>query len=600
MRKITLALALLFAGLQAEAQVLLSETFDTALNWTVTHVTGGSASVGWTRVTSGTNPSCTPAQGAGMAQFDAYNIAVGNNYSLVSPAIAFSGASYRVKFKMFRDGGYPTDGDRIRVMYNANPNTTGAQLLGTVNRSIALSPAVAEGGWYTYSFDLPANLNGNGHVIFLATSAYGNRIFIDDVTVSQIQENDAEMSSVVMSDIFATTGSTAITGQFKNMGANALTSVDLKWQVNDGTIHTQNLTGLNVTPGASYTYNHTDVWNDTPGENYNVKVWTENPNGTTDSDNTNNQVTKIVSVASNAATRYPLYEKFSSATCAPCASFNGGYFNGFFETNHDNFALINYQVNWPGAGDPYYTTEVGNRVTYYSVNAAPTLFIDSKDGTNFNTSLLQADLNAAMVRPAFFTMNASHILEGDNITVNVDVTPYLSGTYTLRAAVVEKVTTGNIATNGETEFHNVMMKMVPNAAGTTINCVRDVQQSVQVSASLDGTNVEEMEDLAVVVFIQSAGKSIMQSTYAVEALGNKHFDAQSAIKMYPNPTTGIVRISSATPVDVTVSDLTGKVIFTQNQVTSETAIDLSAFQTGIYLAKMSNGTSEQTQKIILK
>lgn len=600
MKKITLALALLFAGLQAEAQVLLSENFDTALNWTVTHVSGSSASAGWTRVTSGTNPSCTPAQGAGMAQFDAYNIAVGNNYSLVSPAISFTGASYRVKFKMYRDGGYPTDADRIRVMYNVNPVTAGATLLGTVNRSIALAPVVAEAGWYTYSFDLPGNPNTNAHVILLATSAYGNRIFLDDVTISQIQENDAEMSSVVMSDIFATTGNTTITGQLKNMGANPLTSVDLKWQVNDGAIHTQNLSGLNIAPGGTYTYSHADAWNDTPGENYNVKVWTENPNGTADSDNTNNQVTKVVSVASNAATRYPLYEKFSSATCAPCASFNGGYFNGFFDTNHDNFALINYQVNWPGAGDPYYTAEVGTRVQYYGVNAAPTLFVDSKDGTNFNTSLLQSDLNAASARPAFFVMNASHILEGDNITVNVDLTPYLSGTYTLRAAVVEKVTTGNVASNGETEFHNVMMKMVPNATGTTINCVRDVQQSIQVSASLDGTNVEELEDLSVVVFIQSAGKSIMQSAYTVEALATNQFDAKSAIKMYPNPTTGIVRINSQSPVDVTVSDLTGKVIFTQNEVTSETAIDLSAFQTGIYLAKMSNGTSEQTQKIILK
>jgi hypothetical protein len=37
MKKITLMLAVLLTGIMADAQVLLSENFDTALNWTVAH-----------------------------------------------------------------------------------------------------------------------------------------------------------------------------------------------------------------------------------------------------------------------------------------------------------------------------------------------------------------------------------------------------------------------------------------------------------------------------------------------------------------------------------------------------------------------------------
>jgi hypothetical protein len=599
MRKITLIIALFFVALQADAQVLLSENFDTALNWTVTHVSGSATSTGWTRVTAGTNPTCSPAQGAGMAQFDSFNIATGNNYSLRSPAINFTGASYRVKFSMYRDGGYPDDADRIRVYYNT-ATTPGGTLLGTVNRSIALAPTVPAAGWYVYSFDLPANLTSTAYISFMATSAYGNRIYLDNVTISQIQNDDAEMSSIGLESISAAQGNTTITGTLKNMGANALTSVDLMWQADTGEIHTQNLTGLNVASGATYTYNHAEPWSAAPGQ-YSIKVWTANPNGNADTDNTNNELTKVVSIASNSTTRLPLYEKFSSSTCGPCATFNGTYFNGFFATNHDNLALINYQVNWPGAGDPYYTLETGSRVGFYGVNAAPTLFVNAVDGTNFSNTLLQSDLTAAMAKPAFFAVDASHSITGNDITVNVDVTPYLSGAFTLQAVVVERITYDNIATNGETEFHNVMMKMLPNPGGTVMNFVHDVPQSVELNASLTGLNIEEMDDLAVVVFIQNnADKSIMQSGYSTDLLATSQFQSAATIKMFPNPTEGIVRVSSTTPVDVVISDLTGKVILSQKAVTNETPIDLSAFQTGIYMAKMISGNAEQTQKIILK
>lgn len=598
MRKITLILAMFFAAWQADAQVLLAENFDAALNWTVTHVSGSSTNPGWTRVTTGSNPNCSPAQGAGMAQFDSFNIATGNNYSLRTPQITFTGASYRVKFSMYRDNGYPEDADRIRVFYNTT-TAPGGTLLGTVNRSIALAPAVAESGWYNYAFDLPANLTATGYISFLATSAYGNRIYLDDVSISQIQNDDAEMSSIGLAAISAAQGNTAITGTFKNMGANPITSVDLMWQVDNGDIHTQNLTGIDVAAGATYNYSHADQWNATPGQ-YTIKVWTANPNGNTDSDDTNDELTKTISIASNSATRLPLYEKFSSSTCGPCASFNGGYFNGFFETHHNDLALINYQVNWPGSGDPYYTLETGARVQFYGVNAAPTLFVDSKDGTNFSTSLLNSDLASASNKPAFFAVNAGKMLVGNQITVNVDIIPYLTGNYTLQAVVVEKVTTGNIASNGETEFHNVMMKMLPSPTGTALNCVYDVPQSVQLTATLTDLNIEELSDLEVVVFIQAADKSIMQSGYAADVLATSQFESVANISMYPNPTSGIVKISAQTPVDVTISDITGKVILTQKNVTNSSEINLSSFQKGIYLARMSNGTAEQTQKIILK
>jgi len=603
MKKTTLLFALLFATFMAEAQVISSQNFDTALGWTSTTTTNdaGSTISGWSRRTTGGAPACSPFAGAGMARFNSYNIPANGNARLTSPALAFTGSSYRVKFKMFRDSGYPTDADNVKVYYNTT-GLAGGTLLGTVNRSISLAPVVAADGWYSYSFDIPGTISGTGYVHFLGTSQYGNNIFIDEVEVSQVPSNDAEMATLNANSII-TAGMTPITGTFKNNGLTTINSVDLKWQVDAGTIYSQSLSGLNLTAGQSYNYNHTNQWNATPSL-YSLKVWVENINGgSVDADVANNQIIKSISVASGSTTRFPLYEKFSSSTCGPCFSFNTNYFSPFYATgtNHDNFALISYQVNWPGTGDPYYTAEVGTRVSYYGVNGAPTLYVDSKEGTNFSTAQLQTDLNTAMANPAYFTLNSTKSLVGNDIEVQVTTTPYLTGAYRLYVAVVEKITTGNVATNGETSFKNVMMKMLPDANGTTVNFTNGVQNITTLNANLNGLFIEEMSDLDVVVFIQNpTTKDIMQAQYASVALSNNNFIADSKIKLYPNPSNGIVKITTETLVDVVVMDITGKVVFTKNQVSNDTQMNLSSLQKGIYLVKIAGEGVAQTQKIILE
>lgn len=602
MKKITLFFAFLMLPFVGKAQIVASQNFDSALGWTSTTTTSDSGTTisAWSRRTTGGAPACSPYAGAGMVRFNSYNIPSGGTGRLTSPAITFAGASYRVKFKMYRDSGYPTDADNVKVYYNTTSGA-GGTLLGTINRSKDLTPAVSAEGWYNYSFNITGTLTGTGYINLLGTSAYGNNMFIDEIVVEQIPAIDAEMNNVNISPIIPI-GSTQISGVIKNSGLTTITSVDVNWQVDSGSIYTQSLTGLNIAAGQTYNFTHNNQWNATPGL-YSLNVWVSNVNnGSTDSDATNNQIVKSIAVASSSTTRLPLYEKFSSSTCNPCASFNGTYFNPFLLSHPNDFALICYQVNWPGTGDPYYTAEVGTRVSYYGVTGAPTLYVDSKDGTNFSSTDLQNDLTAALANPAYFSIDATKSLVGNDMTVQVTTMPYLTGTYKLYVAVVEKQTTGNATSNGETEFHNVMMKMMPDAGGTTINFTHDVQTTNTLQATLTGLNIEEMTDLDVVVFIQNpTTKAIMQAKMATEALSTNQFSSENKFKLYPNPSTGIVKIHTDSPVDVQVMDITGKVVLTMNQVTNESQINLSSLDKGVYLAKVRDAEGvEQTQKIILK
>ena len=183
MKKITIFFVfLLVFSLKSKAQ-LLTQNFDTSLSWTVGHPVGTSTNPGWDRVTEGYNPSALPFSGTGMARFNGYGINVENAYDLTSPSIAFAGGSYRVTFKMFRDSGYPERLDKIDVFYSTTATSTGGVLLGTVNRPVGSDPIVENNGWYSYSFNIPGNPTGAGYISFLATTVYGNDIYLDDVVV---------------------------------------------------------------------------------------------------------------------------------------------------------------------------------------------------------------------------------------------------------------------------------------------------------------------------------------------------------------------------------------------------------------------------------
>ncbi len=310
-----------------------------------------------------------------------------------------------------------------------------------------------------------------------------------------------------------------IRGTVQSYKDGVVTSMEIKWQVDDGAEHAHTFSGLNLNKLDAYEFVHPDAVVAETGQ-HTLKVWISDVNGQgEDSRTLNNKKTISFTVASHSVQRQVLYEEFTSSTCGPCANFNLNYFNTtFFDQNAGKFNLIKYQMSWPGSGDPYYTAEGGARRQYYGVNAVPTLFIDGEEGTYFDTNELQKDLNSHYEVPGVVNLTGYYTIDNNNdIKVKVVATPYISGPYKVHIAVVEKTTTQNARGNGESEFHHVMMKMVPDAQGTAVDMTDGTQFVVKKTASLNNTHIEEYSDLEVVIFIQDeASKFILQSAAAVE------------------------------------------------------------------------------------
>lgn len=352
---------------------------------------------------------------------------------------------------------------------------------------------------------------------FLTGNLYNmDYLFIDDVKLFVRQNLDAGLQSVNVPSYFL--GSKTVAGKVINEGLTAITSIDVSWSLNDGPANVSSFSGLNIATDATYNYSCTPQVAPDPGL-HTLKVWVSNVNGVTvDNNPDNDMIVKNIGVPTMTLQRRPLFEEFTSSTCAPCASFNSSVFNPFVATNGDNIGLIKYQMSWPSPGDPYYTAEGGVRRVYYGVSAVPMLFVE---GANVATSAgaVNTAYNNGMADPAFVTITGTHSVNGNVFNVTANITPYVTLlNATAHVVIIEKITTGNVGNNGETSFKHVMMKMMPDANGTTMTFESGVATTLSFSHDMTSTNVEEMSDLVAVIFIQdNSNKYIFQSAYTEEA-----------------------------------------------------------------------------------
>jgi hypothetical protein len=174
-------------------------------------------------------------------------------------------------------------------------------------------------------------------------------------------------------------------------------------------------------------------------------------------------------------------------------------------------------MDWPGSGDPYYTAEGGDRKDYYGVIWVPWLITN---GNFVNTDMgdVQSAFDEGIAKPGLMAIAATHTLSGTEMNVTASILPFANFT-NLRVHVIvfEYKTTQNATSNGETEFHHVMMKMIPDAFGTTVDLTDRVSTVLNLSADLTGTNVEEYTDLGVLVLVQDyTTREIYQSAYSIE------------------------------------------------------------------------------------
>lgn len=75
----------------------------------------------------------------------------------------------------------------------------------------------------------------------------------------------------------------------------------------------------------------------------------------------------------------------------------------------------------------------------------------------------------------------------------------------------------------------------------------------------------------------------------------------AGVSIYPNPSEGIITVTNdnASSNNIMVYDMFGKLLFTK-EVNSDTTIDLSSKESGIYLVKVSNESGSMVERVVIK
>lgn len=233
------------------------------------------------------------------------------------------------------------------------------------------------------------------------------------------------------------------------------------------------------------------------------------------------------SFAFGQSQRLVLEEEFTQASCGPCASQNPA-FNTLLSNNTAKAVSVKYQTSWPGV-DPMNAqnaSEVASRVTYYSVSGVPDVRQDGTTiGSGAPSAITQSVINTEYAVTSPFTINLSHSFspDYDSIFINCVITASTAFTTAgpLKAHVVmveETITfTSAPGTNGETEFYNVMRKMYPNAAGTTLPTTWTSGQTQTITfARPIPSYIYRKSEIAIVAFVQDdLDKSVKQAAYSV-------------------------------------------------------------------------------------
>ncbi|MDR0926291.1 MAG: InlB B-repeat-containing protein, partial [Ignavibacteria bacterium] len=223
--------------------------------------------------------------------------------------------------------------------------------------------------------------------------------------------------------------------------------------------------------------------------------------------------------------KIPLLERFTNASCPPCASYNKAGYLSWVAANND-VTIIHYQVSWPGT-DPMYTYNKSlpmGRVSFYGtigqdIDGVPTVKLEGKTygSTQPSNAMLTSWKNATMATTSPMLITPMVTMVGsDKALVQVKLTSQIAmSNVKLHIVLVQLMVSHSTppGSNGEKDFPYVARKSFPNEnmSGEVITIAAGGTITREYTAT--GLSALNAEEFTVIAFVQSnaAPYEIIQS-----------------------------------------------------------------------------------------
>lgn len=499
MRKHLLIILAMLLSVSAMAQnrgVILQESFDS-----------NSMPAGW-QVTEGgfSNWSISPTTYAGGTPKELHldwSPYFNTNTRMVFNAVDLTGVS-TVTFSFNHYVTHVTQPCTVSIESSSNGGSTW-------NRCFSRSVDYDQIQLYEESFDISNADMGQANVLFsiyvepYVSSTYFDDWYFDNIVIMGEQGSDVldlGISTINVADNIGC-GNKTMGMLVRNFGTIDITTVEASYQIDDNQPVTE-VFSVNISSMEATDLNFAEPANFALGNHF-LSMTILNVNGTTDDDPTDDQMSKDIAANLGYTQKIPLLEVFSSSSCEPCVPLNAEM-QELCDNNPGKYSFIKYPMNAPY--DPYYTFDVTQRGNHLpphrEVPFAPFVYMDCECLMNYAPT--QELFDAHYNEPSPVEIRGSFHTEGSMIYVSADVLSYMEmENATIWVSVNEKITTGNVGSNGETEFHHVMMKLLPDGNGKPFNIGQGEIKRFDYNYDMSTTFVEEMNDLEVVVWVEEPG-----------------------------------------------------------------------------------------------
>ena len=420
-----------------------------------------------------------------------------------------------------------------------------------------------------------------------------------------------------------------IKGTVRNVGTDPITSFDVDYSIDGGpSVGTYSVTGLNLATGDSYQFTHNVPFNQSVEAIYSITVTVSNVNGGTDGNPANNTLTQNINVTSSQIQRNVLIEQFTTEECPNCppvlqyleglfdnddhaimVAHHAGYYTDFLTTQTDTDMLDFFNdggATYAPAGmfDRSYNGQDNDG--YDGPDPGPVFW----DGDPYGGTRL-ADREAT---PAFVDVSITGTYDQNthqlNCTVSGSFYDNLSDMGVGLFITEDHIAAQNQAgASGNFEHRYAFRGTASDRLGDPITTSTNVGDTFSKNFTYTMDASWDYNNLYLVAFVAHLNASDVNDREIANAVQVKLTDLQpgavgeldrAAVKIFPNPTSGLLYLKGAKDSSLKIYDLLGQVVVEKDLTSDNETVDLTPFHKGMYFVKLIKGNSFVIKKINLK
>ncbi|MEL6865119.1 MAG: choice-of-anchor J domain-containing protein [Bacteroidota bacterium] len=634
-----LAFAFLFSYSAVGQSIYFEDGFDDGdiSDWTLIDVDGDG--LNWSLSTDIGNFT-TYEESAACLTSASWTSATGpvtpNNYA-ISPAIDLTSASGDVFLGWYAYGQDQAWAlEKYRVVIATEP-TQEAVDQGEVVFEEILQPF---GEYVLRSVNLSAYV---GSTVYAALVHYDVTdqfyLNIDQMSVFSIENAlDAGVVDITTKGYVEQMG-TAVTGTVKALGSDDITSIEMSYVFNGGTPVTETFDNLSLSFNDDFTYEFSTALDLPELSDYDLEVSIVSVNGMTDGDDTNNSVTKAVSVVSFIPDKYIFVEEATGTWCGFCP--RGAVIMELLEAQYPNFVGVAVHNADPMVVNAY-DDGIGPLIGGYPSMILDREQLDIMPGNLNGMPALEAlyERQSEEISPAAVDVMVTRPDEDSRdltITVSAEFVVPLAGDFRFNAVVTEDGVTGTGPDWAQVNYYaggNLgdmagyedlpdpipAADMVYDHVGRAILAGWDGAAS-SLPVTIDrgsihtysfeytvpaGYNMDNMHFIGVLTDASTGYVMNVRSTSEVSIpVNTTDLEAAYSVAVFPNPVNDLTNVSldlaEASDVVIAVSNSLGQQVAYRDygQLAGELMlpIDASNFASGIYFVQIQINNEMLTRKI---